>query len=368
MRLVALILPALLLCGGCTTTTGSSRWFGELQWRTGVARRGLDPERVLYPFRAGPRMRAWARRVTALERADTDRLRALQQALFDDHEFTFEYAERRTLTPAEAFTERRGNCLAFTALFIALSRSLGLTTVLVSVNRQASTAHGEDLVVVNRHVVAGYPAAGRIVLYDFFRRPSAPYSGYRILDDVMASALFYVNFGGVAVEAGDLDTARRDLETAIRLAPSLAIAWVNLGVVRRRAGDLPGAVEAYGRALALDPGNPSALTNLAYVYGLQGKQEEARLALLAASHGRSTAYSLVALADAEMAAGRLREARRALKRARAAGREVPEVWEAMARLATRRGRPGRAERYARRALELRAGSDEGRSGVHPDRR
>lgn len=353
MKLRGLMLCGLLLLGGCASLGTEPRWFGEVQWRTGVERAGFDPDRVLYPFGVTPEMRSWARRETAWAHADLDELTALQRALFNVHEFTFEYDEAHTLPPSEAFAERRGNCLTFTALFVALSRSLGLNTVLVSVKRAPRFTKGEDLVIVNRHVVAGYPSAGRIFLFDFYRTPEEPYYGYQVVDDVTGTALFYANFGGAALQAGDLQAALSNLEMALRLSPSLGAAWVNLGVVLRRAGDRENAVRAYQRALKIEPDDPSAWTNLAYVYQLGGEEEKARLALLAAARGGSSPYSLIALAEAEVTRGRLGEARRYLDRARRRFQQVPEVWDALSRFAERQGRPRRAAKFARHASRLR---------------
>lgn len=65
-------------------------------------------------------------RAAAGEGTDRERLKSLQQFLFDEERFPFEYETRGTYGAQEAFRLRRGNCVSFTSLFIALGRSLGI--------------------------------------------------------------------------------------------------------------------------------------------------------------------------------------------------------------------------------------------------
>ncbi len=348
------MLPLVLVtAGGCASTGPGELALGHDRWRSEVRARGLDPEEVVYPFAATPEMASWARAVTSQASGELGTLRRLQQVLFDPGQFDFTYDENINLTAEQAFAERRGNCLSFTSLFVALSRTLGYRTFLVSVDRVLDVAKEESLVIVNRHVVAGFTQAGTMHLFDFYISSEVPYVRHVIVDDVAASAMFAVNRGSMRLQHGDVAGSRSLFEQAARLAPNLAAAWINLGVARRRAGDVEGAFAAYQKALVADPGNPSALTNLAYLYTQLGRSDEARTALDAAAEGPSSPFSLIALADTEMARGDLESAHKHLRRARRGFRPVPETYEALARWARRAGRGRLAERYKVRAEELR---------------
>ena len=316
---------------------------------------GVDPDEVVYPFNATEEMARWAHqkvdRYTTL--VPSQRLVLLQAAMFERSEFSFAYDENLTLTATEAFRRRRGNCLSFTALFVALSRELGMPTFLVLVDRVPEIQKDQNVVVVNRHVVAGYLETGQMHLYDFYESSEQPLVRRRIVDDVTASAMFHTNLGADALRGGRNDDARRHLDIATAIAPHWAPGWINLGVVRSRLGQRQAALEAYQAALELDPGNPSALTNMAILYRREGRDEAARDALRAAAEGPSSPFTLIALADAEMSQGDLRQARRYLQRARRSYGGEPDVYDALARLERRRGNEGRAERYEQRASELR---------------
>jgi tetratricopeptide (TPR) repeat protein len=58
--------------------------------------------------------------------------------------------------------------------------------------------------------------------------------------------------------AGKLDEARAELEQAVRLAPSNALAWKSLGAVHAAQGRYQAAEEPLRKACALDPKEPDA--------------------------------------------------------------------------------------------------------------
>ena len=348
---------ALILLGAVAGDAGlNTQVFGFEEWQWAVSRLEVDPIEVVYPFHVNDEMQAWANeKLRPFSGASPQvKLEALQQAFFDRGEFEFEYEGMGTLTAEEAFAARHGNCMSFTALFVGMSRSLGLPTFLVSVKRQPGVERDDDLVVVNRHVVAGYRSPTKVFIYDFYFNTTAPYLSRRVIDDLTASAIYHTNIGGLAIRRHSYDDAVRNLEIATILAPEWAPAWVNLGVTYGRLGHEDAAFDAYQRALIVEPGNSSALINLSKMYQAQGRLEEARTALLAAAEGTRNPFTLIAMADAEMVRDNLEDARKYLRRARWWYGKEPEVHDALARLAALEGEPEKAEKHSQRAAELRS--------------
>jgi Flp pilus assembly protein TadD len=226
----------------------------------------------------------------------------------------------------------------------------------VVARRQPEVEREGGLVVVNRHVVAGYRAPDRIYLYDFYVSSVASYANRKVIDDLGASALYHTNIGGREIRNKNYEEAKRQLEIATILEPEWAPAWVNLGVARMRTGDPDGAMDAYRRALEAEAGNSSALINMSKIYAERGMDEEARTALQAAAEGTRNPFTLIAMADAEMLRGDYSEARQYLRRARWWYGKEPEIYEALARLATLTEDHEKAEKHRMRARELRAGS------------
>jgi Flp pilus assembly protein TadD len=319
----------------------------------------VNPQEVVYPFYATPEMTEWARTKLARYMTNTPdvRLQALQQAFFDPGEFEFEYDQARTLTAQDAFAARNGNCMSFTSLFVALSRSVGIPTFLVTVKRQPDVEIDDGLVVVNRHVVAGYRSPTRMYTYDFYVASSNQVASRKVVDDLTASAIYHTNIGGLAIREDDLDGAVHNLKIATILAPDWAPAWVNLGVTYSRMGDHEAAFDALQKALAAEPGNSSALTNLASLYREQGRMEEADHAMRAAAEGTRNPFTLITMADAEMLRGNYDEARQYLRRARWWYAKEPFVFDALARLADLEDDSDKAEKYRKRARELRSEDD-----------
>lgn len=326
----------------------ASRWERELE------QRGIDPAAAVYPFRATPEMTRW---VEELLRAHSGggglgTLGILQEALFSA-DFDFSYDTSLTLTAAEAFAMRRGNCLSFTAMFVAMARSAGVPAFLMSVRREPEVDRYGSLVVVNRHVVAAYRgASSEVHVFDFYLTSSVPYIRERMIDDITAAAMYHVNLGAEAIRRGEFDDAVRHLGIATRLAPDWAPGWINLGVARYRLGQVDAALADYQRALDAEPGNPSALGNLAFIYRDQGREQLAEVALRAAARQTTNPFTLIAMADVEMERSRLGAAASYLRKARRWYGDEPEVHLALARLAARRGDPAGAERHRGRAAEL----------------
>jgi len=349
------IIAILLAAAGQVWAEPREEVFGYDAWRQAVEELDVDPNQVVFPFKLNDDMAAWAEEVIRGHRNQVPevRLEILQLAFFDPGEFEFEYDEVRTLTAEEAFAARQGNCMSFTSLFIALSRSLGVPAFLVSVKRQPEVIKDEGLVVVNRHVVAGFRSPSKVHLFDFYVTNTSPHITQRVLDDLEASAIYHTNIGGAAIRAGDLEEATRNLEIAVVLAPRWAPAWVNLGVARARLDKTEEAFAAFQRALEVEPGNSSAFVNLAKIYREQGQLAEADTAMRAAAESTRNPFTLIAMADAEMARGNLEEARQYLRRARWWYGKEPEVYLALSRLARLEGDDGKARKYAKRALDLR---------------
>ena len=348
------VMAALVATAGPAAAGPGKDVFGYEAWQQAVSELDVDSTQVVYPFHLTEDMASWAKRIVQGHQSlmPEVKLEILQHAFFDGGEFEFQYDVVKTLTAEEAFTARHGNCMSFTSLFIALSRSLGMQTFLVSVKRQPEVMKDQGLVVVNRHVVAGFRAPSRVHLFDFYVTNTSPHVTQHVLDDLEASAIYHTNIGGAAIRAGDPGEAVRNLEIAVVLAPRWAPAWVNLGVARSRLDQPEEAFTAFQRALEIEPTNSSAFVNLAKIYREQGQNEEADTAMRAAADSTRNPFTLIAMADAEMVKGNFDAARQYLRRARWWYGKEPEVYLALSRLARLEGEESKAKKHAKRAVDL----------------
>jgi len=354
--ILAVTLTATGLALGPVQAAEPERAFGFDAWSTEIREKGLNPDDVVYPFDVSPAMVEWAE--TAVEGGgsigEIQRLVRVQDAMFKDGAFDFSYDSYQTLTAQEAFDAQKGNCISFTALFVSLTRSVGVPTRLMSVEGTPQVRREGDLVVINRHVVAAFESGSDVAIFDFNLTSEEELIGRRVLDDVEASAMFHNNLGGMALRDGQPSTALRHFQITTALWADWPVGWVNFGVTLSHLGEDEDALGAYSRALLVDPGNSSALINMAYVYLKFGREDEARIARLAAAKTTENPFALVAMADSEMIRGNISEAAHYLKRAKRLYRRESAVFNGMARLAERSGKTRRAARYRRKAEKLRS--------------
>ncbi len=331
------------------------------RWRAGVARRGADPAEVPNPMRADEAMRRAANDLGG-KGADEERLRRLRAALLDPRAFTFEYERNATFSAADAFTGRRGNCVSFTNLFIALGRSLGIRVQAALFSTRNKSEKSGDLIVTYNHMVAVYPmpSGGLLRLYDFYGTNDEPSGGLTILDDWAVAAIRASNLGVAHLARGELAEAERDLETAVKLAPFLSSVHANLGLVRWRKGDVNGALEALRKGLEVEPGSPQVLQNLAAIYAEEGRTSEAHAALSALDETRASPYALIVRGDFAMRAGDHAAALKDYRKAASLDPKVVDAWLAVARAENARGRSKAAAKAAKKALALDPTSEEAR--------
>ncbi len=232
-------------------------------------------------LRMTPEMTAFVDEHAQPNHARQSRAWALAYAALDPYILDFSYDPRQTLTAAEAFRQRRGNCLTFSALFVAMARDAGLEAHFQEVIIPPKWSAINDTVLVSKHVNAVVSDKRRNYVIDVSRRQSSGREILRQLSDRDAEAQYYNNLGVDALVQDDLGLAYAYFAKALEVRPGLAYVWSNLGVVLRRNGQTGDAVFAYRTALQYDPDHTVALNNLHTIY-----MEDGDLAGAAALAGR----------------------------------------------------------------------------------
>lgn len=207
-----------------------------------------------------------------------------EQGYYEDY-----YDAGLTLNASQAFTRKRGNCLSYTHMFIALAREAGLDAryEIVEAPPLYSVTDGilehqvhirsrvlwpnEYRVSDSNHVwpthgVARTLAAPRVNLeryisVDFNERNIRAYEG-RIVSDDFALSLHFANNAVEFWKRGDESKAFIHIVEAIRLAPRYADHWVNLATFYTRRGLSSEALLINRFALSLDPHHAIALAGV----------------------------------------------------------------------------------------------------------
>ena len=322
----------------------------RLDLERAIEAKGLDPASLTLPETLNDEIVTWAG-----ERLDTAAppnrlLEDLLDLLSSPEGLGLSYDPSSTATAEEVFSSRRANCLAFTHLFVGLSRYFGLETYYLDFDQSEKFRREENLIVVSGHVTAGFgEGSGRKVL-EFGAVEGGNSRSARRISDLAALALFYSNRSAEALRAGDVATAVDLAGIAVRLQPELANAWVNLGVSKRRSNDLRGAEEAYREAIRIDPDHLPAYHNLTTLFWLEGDRHASKEIMKLLDRGDNmNPYTFIEIGDLNLAGQRLDEARRFYRRARWLDDSLGEPKAALGIVALEAGRQEKARTWLRRA-------------------
>lgn len=249
-------------------------------------------------LRMTPEMESFVEQHALADRGHRSRAWALAYAALDPYLLNFDYDPQVTLTAEEAFRQRRGNCLTFSALFVAMARDAGMEAHFQEVIIPPKWSAVNDTVLVSKHVNAVVTDRGHSYTLDVSRRKTTPNEVIRPLGDREALAQYYNNLGADALVRGDLGPAYANFARALEIQPGLAYIWSNLGVVLRRNGQTADAIFAYRTSLQYDPDHAVALNNLHAIYTEEGDVEAAaELDRRVERNRRSNPYYLLHLAE-----------------------------------------------------------------------
>lgn len=284
-----------------------------------------------------PEMQAFLDAQVARGASRAVRVRQLASAIADAGRFGLVYDET-TRTAAETFRTRRGNCLSFSSMFVAMARRAGLDARFQEVDVPPDWSFRDDTFVLNRHVnvlvqlgsgappnrrlgslVRSSTESGHVV--DFNMEEFRTAYDRRLIADGRALAHFYNNLAVERMGAGDSASALAYFRRAARHDPQFSPTFTNLGILYLRGGYPEHAEAAYLVALSADPGDLVAMSNLASLYERQAHADRAAAyRSRVAGHRQRNPYYRYQLAreafdagDYDAAVGHLDDAIRSMK-------------------------------------------------------
>jgi len=320
--------------------------------RSQLIEHGLDPDEIGLPGEVTEEMVQWARaRVTAdTPRGVADELLA---AIVGSAGLDLHYSPGYTGTASEVFESRTANCLAFTHLYVGLSRALGVPTFYVTWNQIERFTRQGDLVIASGHISAAHRTATDMVVLEFGAVEGLETRHVTPISDLNAMARHYANRSAELVGAEEIDAAVHAGEIATRVDPSLPDGWVNLGVARRRAGDAKGAEAAYLSAIEVDADNASAYANLGVLFQLQGDRNAAnQIITMLEERGSRNPYLYLDLGNRSLAAGQLDDAGRFFRLAYKYGSDIAETRAARGLWFLENGDDRKARKWLARAQAI----------------
>ena len=206
------------------------------------------------------------------------RMNELIDAIINKETFGLEFDEK-TRTASELFEHRRGNCLSFSNMFVAMARWANLEASFQEVQIPPDWSFQNDVFLLNRHVnvhVDLGPLDDHVVDFNIDDFKSS--YDLRKISDARARAHYFNNMGVESMQAGDTAAALGYYRKAIAENDrQFSPAWTNLGTLYSRNGHPEYAEAAYLLALKVDGGDLVAMSNLAGFYNQQGDSERAAL-------------------------------------------------------------------------------------------
>jgi tetratricopeptide (TPR) repeat protein len=219
-------------------------------------------------------MKAFVNEHARLRGDARDKAWHLVYASLHPHVLNFDYDPMVTLTSSEAFDQKRGNCLTFSSMFIAMARYAGLQAWFQEVKVFPEWDSQNDTVLVSMHVNAVVRDRFDDYLIDVSRRERKFSEVSRVMSDAEAEAQYYNNLGADALVQNNVPLAYAYFRKSIELRPGLAYVWSNLGVTLKRNGQIDAAMRAYRAALDYDRDHPTSLNNLYVLYEERGETDK----------------------------------------------------------------------------------------------
>lgn len=193
---------------------------------------------------------------------------ALAAAMSGSKGLQLQYDSQATLTPEQAFEQRRANCLSYTLLFVALARDVGIPAEFNDVEVPPIWDLGDDrTMLLYRHINARVELAPPLyAVIDVSGEDYDPRFSQQIISDAEAQAQFYNNRAvEMRLQQRYADALRYQLRS-LQLAPRAAYLWTNLADLYLEGDNLRAARVAVAQALSLDSSDMLSYDTAAQVY------------------------------------------------------------------------------------------------------
>jgi Flp pilus assembly protein TadD len=352
---------------GCATSTGLTVYpplsSGETLERL-LHKSDVVPAEDIDVLALSSDIEAWMASEFRNKRTTQLRLQFLTSIFAPDGALHLEYDSRGNYPARETFERRAGNCLAFTHLFIAMARKLGLDAHYREIPGRPTWETAGEFVVVNRHIVAYGNVAGLAdYTADFGNVATGDEAqfGTEVSDD-RARAQHFNNLGARAITDGDTERGLSLITRALLIDPSLPFVWTNLGTAYMRMGRYQEAEAALLQALRLDRFEVTAINQTHHLYERLGRRDLASFYLRRAERARyQNPYARFWQGIAAMESGDLGSAVGYLRRAVNAEPEELQFRLQLARAYARLGKSDRAQQEMQVAASLVQSPDDERS-------
>jgi tetratricopeptide (TPR) repeat protein len=271
----------------------------------------------------------------------------------------FTYDFERTTDARETFRQRRGNCVSFSFLFVALAREFGLDASFQNANTPLKWDRYGNIVVSVRHMNVRVEIGHDVHLIDLQLDEIAgiALADMPVVGDERAFAQFYDNVGFFELLHGRRTEALQYMIVATKTDPQYAGAWANRAAMHAHFNHLAEARVCYERSLQADPRDLFALEGYVGILQRLGSAEELRIAAKYERRAQAVRdrnpYHQQRLAERAQERGDWAAAEKLYRRAIALKDTEPQFYEQWATALTQLGKNDAARRAAVKLEKLR---------------
>jgi Tfp pilus assembly protein PilF len=283
------VLLVSLLLAGCASAPLPERAEGLFDDRLF----GAPSERISADdlFVLSPEMREYLNvRIAPVARAKGVQM-GLFDALYSRGQLKLEYDSARTLTAAQAFTARSGNCLSLVIMTGAFAKEMGLPVTYKSAFMDETWGRSGDIHFFIGHVnvtlgrnqshisnktnMVIRPDENDLTI-DFLLPREIRGMNTRVIDEQTIVAMYMNNRAAESFTEGHLDDAYWWARAAIVQDPRFTSAYNTLGVIYKRHGNLQQSQRVLAYALEREPRNTHIMSNMVLVLNELGRVSEAK--------------------------------------------------------------------------------------------
>ena len=233
----SLAVAGVLVFVGCATPAASRRSVTQ-GWIDEARSEGLILEE---PLRLSPETRNLLRQKVGYAGTEKSRLLKVVRYIHDADGLSFQYQTQSTFTAEAALHAKRGDCMSYSNLLVAMARTLDVPVRFVRITQLPVSweAGGRFFESSHMAVALGREAAwDQAVVVDFGNTHTSPWR-FSLYDDMSDEEAFVLYQNNVAVQrmlSGDLVTAERILRFFHERAPATPEVANNLSLVLLQTG------------------------------------------------------------------------------------------------------------------------------------
>ena len=198
------------------------------------------------PFEISDNVKQEVEKKVHLNEPPYQRFKAVFDFLCENGKVNIDYNLHKTLTAQETYEQKKGNCMSYTGLFVAIARHLNLPVYFAYINNIVDFEEKDGSYIVSSHIAAGFNDGVKTLLVDFLREKEN-FQFYEKIDDLTAYCLFYNNLAVEKVSEGKYDEAQQILDFLLSLKPSLKEVLNNKGVLYLKKGEYDTAMKIFDR-------------------------------------------------------------------------------------------------------------------------